>query len=613
MSHLLIDAAAQLSIRPARPYYRRIAPLLLALLLACASLLGASPQTAQAQTGGPVVLMGIDAEDGGPGGHGPISVYEDIVDTIHSQATGGSGILVIGGGKSSTDSVTRFWNAIASGTGIAVTYVNGAAIGTQSFTPFRMLAVVSDQANTPSGGLNAAENTLLTGRQSDIADFVNNGGGLLGFSNDFAPPYGYLSGVGTFVVRTAQFYDDITPTPEGAAIGITNALDVVAWHDIYDVFPSFLSVLATVNEPTQPLIHGDPAAIGGQRVIIPPGITLEPGRDTNPAGTSHTVTATVTIEGAPAAGELVNFDVTAGPNTGQQSPPGCTVDPTCRTDANGQVSWTYVSNGQTGTDTIQACFTDPGGRERCAEAFKTWVAGAPASLTLTPPTDTNAVGEQHCVTATVRDAFGNPVPGVTVRFSVGPGVPMTTTFPSPSSGSAVTDSNGQATFCYTASLPGADTIHAYADVNNNNVQETPPEPFGDATKLWTPPRTTELCEVKITDGGWIIAVNNDRANFGGNANSLSGPVKGQQEYQDKGPAQPMNVHSIELTAITCNNARTTASIFGTATIDGTGEHVFKIDVTDMSKIGGTDSYGMTLDTGYMSGQQVLSGGQITIH
>ena len=75
----------------------------------------------------------------------------------------------------------------------------------------------------------------------------------------------------------------------------------------------------------------------------------------------------------------------------------------------------------------------------------------------------------------------------------------------------------------------------------------------------------------------------------------------------------MNVHSIEITATTCNDQMTEASIYGKATIDGSGSHVFKIDVADKSKIGGTDSYGITLDTGYQSGQHDLSGGQITIH
>jgi hypothetical protein len=237
--------------------------------------------------------------------------------------------------------------------------------------------------------------------------------------------------------------------------------------------------------------------------------------------------------------------------------------------------------------------------------------GPPATLVLTPAAATNPVGTQHCVTATVRDAMLRPVPGVTVYFSVGPSVP--TTFPSPSSGTGTTDANGQATFCYTASLPGADLIHAFADANNNGMQDLT-EPFGEAAKVWTPPLSTQLCEVTITDGGWIIANNGDRANFGGNAKVLpDGTPQGQQEYQDQGPVQNMNVHSTEITATTCNDDRTTASIFGKATIDGAGSFVFRIDVTDAGAGGSNDSYGITLETGYMSGQHMLSGGNITIH
>jgi len=230
---------------------------------------------------------------------------------------------------------------------------------------------------------------------------------------------------------------------------------------------------------------------------------------------------------------------------------------------------------------------------------------------LTPPTATNTVGMTHCVTATVRDAFPNPVSGVRVYFSVGPSVP--TTFPSPSSGSSTTNASGQATFCYTASLPGVDRIHAFADANGNGTQD-PTEPFGDAEKTWTPPASTELCEVKITDGGWIIANNNDRANFGGNAQvGADGTPQGQQEYQDQGPAQPMNVHSTEITATMCSEDRTTASIFGKATINGAGSYVFRIDVTDGGSGGSNDTYGIMLETGYMSGQHQLGGGNVTIH
>ena len=68
-------------------------------------------------SGGPVVLMGIDAEDGGPGGHGPLAVYANVVSSILADVTnGGSGILVIGGGKDTTppvDDVTGFWDQVA--------------------------------------------------------------------------------------------------------------------------------------------------------------------------------------------------------------------------------------------------------------------------------------------------------------------------------------------------------------------------------------------------------------------------------------------------------------------------------------------------------------------
>ena len=47
---------------------------------------GAGPSGAV--SGGPVVLMGIDAEDGGPGGHGPIAVYASVVNDILANASG---------------------------------------------------------------------------------------------------------------------------------------------------------------------------------------------------------------------------------------------------------------------------------------------------------------------------------------------------------------------------------------------------------------------------------------------------------------------------------------------------------------------------------------------
>jgi Bacterial Ig-like domain (group 1) len=338
----------------------------------------------------------------------------------------------------------------------------------------------------------------------------------------------------------------------------------------------------------------------------PYSMTLTPATDTNTVGTPHTVTATVQdFGGRPVSGVTVRFSV-----TGSNTTSGTGTSPT---NASGQATFTYTGT-VAGPDAIHA-YADTNNNstqntgEPFADATKIWTAGTPTTLVLTPPAMTNVVGAQHCVTATVRDTFGNPTPGITVRFSV-----TSTTFPSPSSGSATTNASGQATFCYTASLPGQDAIHAYADTNNNTMQDLT-EPFGNATKTWTPPPSTSFCEVTITNGGWIITNAGDRANFGGNAKvSADGSsVQGEEQYHDSGPAQPLNVHSISLTATTCSSDLKSATIFGTATVNGNGTHVFRIDVTDMGSPGTNDTYGIMLDTGYTSGQKKLQGGNVTIH
>src|SRR5439155_14985965 len=105
---------------------------------------------------------------------------------------------------------------------------------------------------------------------------------------------------------------------------------------------------------------------------------------------------------------------------------------------------------------------------------------------LSPATATNTVGATHCVTATVTDSFSNPTPGVLVRFSVTPAISRM-----PPSGSATTNASGQAQFCYTPTMAGADAIHAYADTNGNNMQDAG-EPFGDAIKAWIPGQPAKL-------------------------------------------------------------------------------------------------------------------------
>lgn len=249
------------------------------------------------------------------------------------------------------------------------------------------------------------------------------------------------------------------------------------------------------------------------------------------------------------------------------------------------------------------------GVQRAVQIIQATVtAGAAATLDLEPAADTNPVDSEHCLTATVRDEFGNPNSGVTVRFSVTP-----TAGRSPSSGADVTDASGRADFCYSSAFPGADVINAYADLNNNNVQD-PGEPFDAATKVWTLPASTEGC--KVTYGGRITAANGDKATFGGNAKVKNdGTVQGQEQYQDHGPVQPMNVHSINVLALVCpDTSPLEASIFGDATIDGSGSVLYRIDVKDVDEPGtGVDTYRIRLSNGYDSGEQVLRGGNIQIH
>ena len=372
---------------------------------------------------------------------------------------------------------------------------------------------------------------------------------------------------------------------EATAVGpVTNT--ATAHADEVDPTPGNNTATATTN-----VSPGAPASV----VVTPP-------TDTNRVGEKHCVTATVRDAfGNPASGVTVRFTVTGANSAGGIA----------TTNLQGEAGFCYTGT-IAGTDTITAHADTNNNavvdnREPTGRATKIYVAGPPATVVVDPPTAVNTVDSKHCVTATVRDAFGNPVSDVVVRFRVTGSV---NTF-----GSATTNAAGQATFCYTGPpLPGSDVITAFADTDRDGMQDVG-EPIGGATKTWVLPVTTPLCEIKITNGGWIIAANGDRATFGGNAKaSESGDTQGQEEYQDHGPVQPMNVHSINVLAIVCDGVGEEASIYGQATIDGSGSFFYRIKVRDRGEPGaGMDTYWMLLQTGYTSGDQVLRGGNVQIH
>jgi len=110
----------------------------------------------------------------------------------------------------------------------------------------------------------------------------------------------------------------------------------------------------------------------------------------------------------------------------------------------------------------------------------------------------------------------------------------------------------------------------------------------------------------------FTAANGDKATFGSIAVSASGTPSGAQEYQDHGPAADLNVHSTAVLAVVCSGTR--ASVFGTATINGSGSFSYRIDLTDTAEPGiDADKYRIRLSTGYDSGEQTLIGGNIQLH
>ncbi|MBA2297962.1 MAG: hypothetical protein H0W14_07985, partial [Actinobacteria bacterium] len=114
-----------------------------------------------------------------------------------------------------------------------------------------------------------------------------------------------------------------------------------------------------------------------------------------------------------------------------------------------------------------------------------------SGLTLTPGTDTNPVGTVHAVTATFRTG-GAPVSGVAILFAV--------TGANPTSGSGTTAGDGTASFSYTGSAAGVDTITACQDANGSGSCDSG-EPTATATKLWVGAGKPAKAITLAPDGG----------------------------------------------------------------------------------------------------------------
>ena len=368
----------------------------------------------------------------------------------------------------------------------------------------------------------------------------------------------------------------------------------------------------TVTDPSQPPFDGT------EDTLI--GVQNNSGGDVG----SLTVTGTP----APLVPNIGDFDGDGLCQPYVNSPAGCpygttryegrvSTTVTARTDSNSFPAEVFTVSADKNTVTVDFTSRDfPKGIPNGGSAYFSLEGPAASvapplplrSCTLSPATSTNPVDTKHTVTATVRNTAGNPVSGQTVLFTVTGAVNTT--------GSCTTDTFGTCSFTYTGpALPGADAITACVDTDKDGRPcDAMDFACTPATKAWTVPLSTAFCTVDITYGGWITARNGDRANFGGNASAdEAGNPSGQEEYQDNGPVAPLNVHSISVLAVTCTTMPppATGSIFGQATIDGSGSHVYRIDLQDGGA--GVGKYEIRLDTGYDSGNETLKGGKVTIH
>jgi len=237
---------------------------------------------------GPVILAGHDADD-----HGFHALYAGLFNELEANlSNGGSGILALGADPGSASGLWINQVAILMTNPQAVTFVNDMAISSQSFAGFGILFVPSDSGDV-GGGITQSENDRLQARSSDIAAFVNDGGGLFGLTQgQLINAWAYVSDVvpledldappsGT--LPSGSNFDDISATAEGMTLGISNTnLDGCCFHNVFTKLPPFLDVLAVANEPADPDYDDEPVFIGGRGTCLLPfcgdGV-LDPGEE----------------------------------------------------------------------------------------------------------------------------------------------------------------------------------------------------------------------------------------------------------------------------------------------------------------------------------------------
>jgi hypothetical protein len=254
------------------------------------------------------------------------------------------------------------------------------------------------------------DSDAINARTADIASFFNDGGGVLALSGaqhgDGAAAddtyYQFLP----ITVGGVAVSPPFTLTQEGRDLGFTdgtggtpNDINCCATHNSFQEPPagSALKVAERDSRGFAETLFASGRIIGGRIFTL----TLEPESATNPRGTTHTVTATLTDQNGPVANRTIRFSVT-GANTAS----GAGV-----TNAQGKASFTYTGS-VSGSDTITACFDADGANgcepdEPADTATKEWTGVPPPAgldhFLYYPIEDGTPTFRER--TVTVRDQF----------------------------------------------------------------------------------------------------------------------------------------------------------------------------------------------------------------
>ena len=258
----------------------------------------------------------------------------------------------------------------------------------------------------------------------------------------------------------------------------------------------------------------------------------------------------------------------------------------------------YTGNFVGSDDVLHPAWTD--GRSGVGGKTDAYTArmdfSPPTAFTVSPPAASLVVGATASFTATVTGAHGEAEQFIPVTFAV-----TSSGFPSSVGGSVVTGPAGTANFKYTNALPGTDTLHVFADLDEDGTEDS-----GEAvetTVTWLLPSSTD--GAKATGGGTIVPSEGGSARF-----SFAVQKKAADAYPKGSLAYSAPSRSVVATAITAividgNHA----SIFGTATVNGANGVDFRADAVDGGEPS-ADFFQIRLADGYDSGFRSLASGNI---